>query len=60
MEKENTVILPGKNITKVVYIGRFALMKSVDILASIDVPKDIDLIFVGDIKGGDPTCNSGS
>lgn len=53
-KKKNTVILPGKNITKVVYIGRFALMKSVDILASIDVPKDIDLIFVGDIKGGDP------
>ena len=52
-EKKNTVILPGKNLIKVVYIGRFANMKSVDILANIDVPKGIDLIFVGTTKGGD-------
>lgn len=53
-KNKNTVILPGKNLTKVVYIGRFALMKSVDILASINVPEGIDLIFVGSPKGGDP------
>jgi glycosyltransferase involved in cell wall biosynthesis len=50
------IILPGKNKYKVVYIGRFALMKSVDTLLDIDVPDNIDLIFVGSKNGGDAIC----
>jgi glycosyltransferase involved in cell wall biosynthesis len=50
------ITLPGENEYKVVYIGRFALMKSVDILLDIDVPDNIDLIFVGSKNGGDAIC----
>jgi glycogen(starch) synthase len=50
------ITLPGKNKYKVVYIGRFALMKSVDTLLDIDVPDNIDLIFVGSKNGGDAIC----
>jgi glycosyltransferase involved in cell wall biosynthesis len=53
-KKENTVIFPGENKIKVIYIGRFASMKSVDVLANVNVPKGIDLIFVGGAKGSDP------
>jgi glycosyltransferase involved in cell wall biosynthesis len=45
--------LPGDRKYKVVYIGRFSLMKSVIELVEADIPKDIDLIFIGVPNGGD-------
>ena len=48
--------LPGKNKYKVVYIGRMALMKSVDLILQSNIPEDIDLIFVGSENGGDFGC----
>jgi len=53
---KNKITLPGNNKYKIVYIGRFALMKSVDILAQIDLPDNVDLIFVGASYGGDAKC----
>ena len=45
--------LPGDRKYKVIYIGRFSLMKSVIELVEADIPKDIDLIFIGVPNGGD-------
>ena len=53
---KNKTTLPGKNKYKVVYIGRFALMKAVDILLEAEIPDNIDLIFVGSKSGGDDFC----
>ena len=47
------VKLPGNRKYKVIYIGRFSLMKSVIELSQADIPKDIDLIFVGSPNGSD-------
>ncbi|NCC98354.1 MAG: glycosyltransferase [Bacteroidia bacterium] len=43
----------GKNRYKIVYIGRFADMKNVDVLSGIDIPKNCDLIFIGGAQGGE-------
>lgn len=50
------VTLPGDRKYKVIYIGRFSLMKSVDILLDVEIPQDVDLIFVGSSNGGDFAC----
>lgn len=47
------VKLPGKGKYKIVYIGRFTEMKSTIPLLEAEIPEEIDLIFVGDYKGGD-------
>ncbi len=44
---------PGNKKYKVVYIGRFNIMKSVSELIQAHIPKDIDLILIGDDKGSD-------
>jgi len=46
--------LPGNAPIKVVYIGRFAPMKGIRVLCQAVIPKEIDLIFVGDMNFGDP------
>lgn len=43
----------GKNRYKIVYIGRFADMKNVEVLGGIDIPKNCDLIFIGGAQGGE-------
>jgi len=48
--------LPGDRRYKIIYIGRFSFMKSVDALLNIDIPDNIDLIFVGAQNGGDYEC----
>lgn len=48
--------LPGNRKHKVVYIGRFSFMKSVNELLDADIPEDVDLIFVGSYNGGDEPC----
>lgn len=45
--------LPGNAKYKVVYIGRFTTMKSVAELVMAEIPKEIDLILIGDDKGSD-------
>jgi glycogen(starch) synthase len=45
--------LPGNRKYKVIYIGRFAIMKSIKELLEAELPEDIDLIFVGSYSGGD-------
>jgi glycosyltransferase involved in cell wall biosynthesis len=45
--------LPGDNKAKVVYIGRFAVMKGIHLLMRAHIPPEIDLIFIGSEKGGD-------
>ncbi len=44
---------PGKNPIKLIYIGRFALMKGVLALCAAKVPDGIDLIFIGADNGGE-------
>ncbi len=51
-EKYNHVKLPGIAKTKLVYIGRFADMKNIQTLVKCTIPKEIDLIFIGDGRGG--------
>jgi len=46
----------GKNKIKVVYIGRFASMKGIKNLCKAQIPKDIDLFFVGDNRGCESWC----
>jgi glycogen(starch) synthase len=46
---------PGNGKYKIVYIGRFTSMKSITELVNSEIPKEIDLIFIGDEKGGDTT-----
>jgi len=50
------VKLPGDRKYKVIYIGRFSLMKSVDVLVDAEIPENVDLIFVGSPNGGDFSC----
>jgi len=50
---EKEVKLPGTGKYKVIYIGRFTEMKSVIPLLEAEIPEEVDLIFVGDYKGGD-------
>jgi len=52
-QKFNKKKLPGKGKIKLIYIGRMALMKNVQALINSKVPKNIDLIFVGNDKGGE-------
>jgi glycosyltransferase involved in cell wall biosynthesis len=52
------VKLPGDRKHKIVYIGRFSLMKSTDVLLDAEIPEDVDLIFVGSYNGGDHACVS--
>ena len=44
---------PGTAKYKLVYIGRFTTMKSVSELVMAEIPKEIDLIIIGDEKGSD-------
>lgn len=44
---------PGNGKYKIVYIGRFTTMKSVSELVMAEIPKEIDLILIGDAKGSD-------
>ncbi len=47
--------LPGIAKIKVAYIGRFAPMKGIRSLCQAHIPKEIDLIFIGDATFGDAT-----
>jgi glycosyltransferase involved in cell wall biosynthesis len=47
--------LPGLAKIKVAYIGRFAPMKGIRSLCQAHIPKEIDLIFIGDATFGDAT-----
>ena len=49
----NKFKFPGKGKRKVVYIGRFAVMKNVESLCEASIPEDIDLCFIGDDRGGE-------
>ena len=50
---DRKITLPGKGKYKIIYIGRFTEMKATRDLLDAEVPEEIDLIFVGDYKGGD-------
>ena len=50
--KKDDVVFPGINKTKLVYIGRYAEMKNIQSLLDAKIPNDIDLIFIGNSKGG--------
>lgn len=52
--KNSTIALPGINPIKVFYIGRYAIMKNIHTLIQCTIPKSIDLIFIGDSRGGNP------
>ncbi len=39
---------------KVVYIGRFAKQKGVDLILNAEIPPNVNLYFVGGAKGGEP------
>ncbi len=45
--------LPGKRKYKLIYIGRYAGMKNVLALLKVKLPENVDLIFIGNAKGGD-------
>lgn len=45
--------LPGKNPIKVIYIGRFAVMKNIHTLTKVKIPDGIDLIYIGNVQGGE-------
>lgn len=47
------VKLPGNRPIKLVYIGRFAMMKGVIELLQSYIPDNIDLIFIGTNNGGE-------
>ena len=47
------VKLPGKAPIKLIYIGRFALMKGILALCESRIPENIDLIFIGADNGGE-------
>ncbi len=51
-QKTTDVKLPGNNPIKIIYIGRFAPMKNIQALLRCKIPADIDLIFIGDSRGG--------
>lgn len=51
--QENKIQLPGKpENKKLVYIGRYAEMKNIQTLLQCDIPENVDLIFIGDSRGG--------
>ena len=52
-DKYNKFKFPGKGKRKVVYIGRFAVMKNIESLCKASIPEDIDLCFIGDDRGGE-------
>lgn len=52
--QKNKISLPGKNKFKLIYIGRYAEMKNVTSLLQAQLPKNIDLIFIGNKIGGSP------
>lgn len=56
---KNKMELPGNNKFKVVYIGRFVKMKALDILSQTNIPKEIDLILIGDPAYGETEINQG-
>lgn len=52
---KNKIELPGTAKIKLIYIGRFAEMKNIETLLSCNIPKEIDLIFIGSSRGGNPS-----
>jgi len=52
-KQQNKIKLPGNRKYKIIYIGRFAIMKSIVELLDSELPVDVDLIFVGSYNGGD-------
>lgn len=56
---KNKMELPGENRHKIVYIGRFVKMKALDILSKANIPKEIDLILIGDPTYGETEINQG-
>lgn len=50
--KKSDFKFPGNRKIKVVYLGRFDEMKNVQTLLQLDLPKEIDLCFIGTRKGG--------
>jgi glycosyltransferase involved in cell wall biosynthesis len=52
LEPKEKFILPGKNSTKMIYLGRLAFMKGVHQLLKSKIPDNIDLIFIGGNRGG--------
>ena len=47
------VNLPGRpNAKKLCYIGRYAEMKNVPALLNADIPENVDIYFIGSIRGG--------
>ena len=46
--------MPGDNKIKVIFIGRFAKQKNIEALANIEIPENIDLIFIGKEEIGNP------
>lgn len=48
--------LKKTNKLKLCFIGRFAKMKNTDALCSIDIPKDVNLYFVGSARAGNESC----
>jgi glycosyltransferase involved in cell wall biosynthesis len=46
------VTLPGTGRLKIIFIGRFAPQKNIGALLQASIPKDIDLIFVGEKDSG--------
>jgi glycosyltransferase involved in cell wall biosynthesis len=52
-KNQSNATFPGKNKYKIVYIGRFAKMKGVDLLLKANLPDNIDLILIGKPDGGD-------
>lgn len=53
-EQGQKIKLPGNEPVKVLYLGRFADMKNTLQLSLIDLPRGMDLLFCGDIKGSEP------
>ncbi len=51
-EKFQKITLPGSNKLKVVYLGRFAQQKNILALLTAQIPRDIDLIYVGAKESG--------
>lgn len=56
-KKFTAIDLPGKARLKVIHIGRFSPQKNVMALINAEIPKDIDLIFVGESDPNSPIFN---
>jgi glycosyltransferase involved in cell wall biosynthesis len=48
------VPLPGNQKRKVIYIGRFSPQKNTEILSSVQIPENIDLIYIGKKEESNP------